>query len=380
MPDEEHEERDSRDEGATDDGASLEEHRVTEKKPWHQLSREEVMERLEGYQAKQRANRRRLTGDDVQEMLRERRALRQQRKQERREQRDSGQRPRRDVGRTVRLSLGGALLVGAIGTGALAASSTDSGEAQSQRNDHAIALLNGEIRALEADTWDEQDAAALEEQLEQAVEQAQAKGEQVARAQNAYQEIFADLNGVERPGYESGDKDEFYAPLDELRAELVDLFDESARIVQDEDSYYHGSHMIYGPTEIDVLAPWYNRFTEENRDTYSEASLNSWELVSAAPRGGSPHSIDVAWLNRDTASGDLLSWAKATYNVQTGMFHSLYVGVTTFGERPSGGADPESDTDSESETDPESDTDPDAEADTDEDDEGTDPDVDTEEA
>ncbi|MFE9245246.1 hypothetical protein [Nocardiopsis sp. NPDC006938] len=331
----ENRDRPMRAEDLSGDDSSTVEQSTNRRKPWYQMSREEVMERLEGYQERQRANRRRLTGDDVQEMLRERRAERQQRSQKRKEERESGRSPRRDMGRTVRLSLGGALLVGAVGTGALAASSTDSSEAQSQANDRSIALLEGEIRALENDTWDEEAALALEEQVELSVEEARAKGEHIAEAQNTYQEIHEDLNGVEFPEYGSGDPNGVYAPLDELRKELVGFFDESSRIVDDEEQFYPDAHTIYGPTEIDVLAAWYVR-VEEDGFTYANASLNSWELVSAAPRRESPESVDVAWLNRDTASGEVLSWAKANYDVQTGMFHSVYVGVTTIGERPPG--------------------------------------------
>ncbi|MEU3016591.1 hypothetical protein ABZ635_04240 [Nocardiopsis sp. NPDC007018] len=358
MSAEEHEEHEARALRPSEDSAPTDESRGTDRKRWHQLSREEVMERLENYQAKQRANRRRLTGDDVQELLRERRALRGQRRRERRERRESGRSSQRDVARTVRLSLSGALLVGAVGTGALAASSTDSSEGQSQRNEHTIALLKGEIRAMESDTWDEQDASALVSQMEGAVEQAREKGEQVVEAQNTYQELLFDLNDTERPepGGRQGDPEGVYAPMDDLRKELVDLFDESARIVENEDLYYPDAHTIYGPREIDVLAPWYVRL-EEDGITYSEPSLNSWELVSAAPRQESPDSIDVGWLNRDAVSGEVLSWAKANYNVQTGMFHSVYVGVTTIGERPAGDTGPDAGTDGDEGADTDSDTD-----------------------
>lgn len=70
-----------------DGGASQE---TAPKRSWREMSREEVMERFDAYHAKQRANRRRMTGDDAREMLRERRADRQQRRRERRERRRSG--------------------------------------------------------------------------------------------------------------------------------------------------------------------------------------------------------------------------------------------------------------------------------------------------
>lgn len=317
------------DEGAPDggDGASRD---AAPKKPWREMSREEVMERLDAYQAKQRANRRRMTGDDVQEMLRERRARRRERRRERTEQCGGGRAPRRDVGRVARLSLGGALMVGAVGTGALAASSTDVTQVRSEGNDREIALLEGEIRALEAASWDEEDAAALEEQLDEAVAQARRKGGEVAELQNAYQEILADLNDVELSG--DGDASEAFAPVGEHRGELVDYFDESARIIEDEEDYRPGADVPYGPGEIDVLFPWYVRYADEGRSEYAEASLNSWELASAAPRVGDPGAVSVAWLNRDDSSGDLLAWARGTYDADTGTFHSLYVGQTTTGD------------------------------------------------
>ncbi|MDE3723962.1 hypothetical protein PWG71_21440 [Nocardiopsis sp. N85] len=319
------------DEGAPDsgDGASRE---AAPKKPWSAMSREEVMERLDAYQAKQRANRRRMTGDDVQEMLRERRA----RRRERRERRGGDRALRRDAGRIARLSLGGALMVGAIGTGALAASSTDITQVRSEANDREIALLEGEIRALEAASWDEEDAAALEEQLDEAVAQARRKGEEVAELQNTYQEILADLNDAEPSG--DGGAGDAFAPMAEHRRELVDYFDASARVIEDEEAYRPGADVPYGPGDIDVLFPWYIRYADEGRSEYAEASLNSWELASAVPRVESPGTVSVAWLNRDGSTGELLAWARGTYDADTGTFHSLYVGQTTIGDLPAGGA------------------------------------------
>lgn len=299
------------------------------RKPWRDMSREEVMERLDAYQAEQRANRRRITGDDVQEMLRERRA----RRRERREQRGGDPAARQSVGRIARLSLGGALMVCAIGTGALAASSTDATQLRSEANEREIALLEGEIRALEAASWDEEDAAELEEQMDGAVAQARNRGEEVAELQSAYQAI---LTGLGDAGT-SGDGDAF-APLAEHRRELVGYFDPSARIIEDEDAYRPGADVPYGPGEIDVLFPWYIRYADENRSEYAAASLNSWELSSAVPSVESPGTVGVAWLNRDGSTGELLAWARGTYDAETGMFHSLYVGQTTVGDLPAGGA------------------------------------------
>lgn len=234
------------------------------------------------------------------------------------------------------------MLVGAFGTGALAAVSTDRTEAQSESNEYALAMTRGEIRELEDQSWDEQDVADFQEQLELSVEQAHEKGLQVAEAQNSYQELLADLDDAERPEFGEDDVDGVYAPINELRKELVDLFDESARIVENEDSYYPGGHTLYQPGEVDVLDAWYSRLNEGS-GTYAEPSLNSWELASVTPRDGSSTTVQVAWLNRDSASGDLLAWARATFNAETGMFHSVYVGETLIGELPVAGADSEED-------------------------------------
>lgn len=332
MSDEEHEERAKRTEDPSGDGVSSAEPAAPEKKPWHRMSREEVMERLDKFEAKQRANRRRMTGDDVEEMIRERRAQRQLRRLEREERRSASPGPQRDVGGSVRLGLGGALLVGAMGFGALAASSTDTTEARARANEESIAMLKGDIRGLESETWDEADAADFEDQLERTVTEAWEKGGQVAEAQNTYQGIFADINDEELSG--DGDESEVYAPVGEHRVELIDFFAESARVIEDEESYFPGADVFYGPGEIDVLAPWYTRYADGGLTTYAEPSSNSWELVAVTPRGGSSRTVNVAWLNRDASSGDLLAWARATYSSDAGTFHSLYVGETTIGERP----------------------------------------------
>ncbi|OLT27044.1 hypothetical protein BJF83_19530 [Nocardiopsis sp. CNR-923] len=321
-----------------DDGDGGVARETVPKRSWREMGREEVMARFDAYHAKQRANRRRMTGDDVREMLRERRADRRQRRRERRERRGSGT-PRRNAGQVVRMSLGGALMVGAIGTGALAATSTDTTQVQSRANELEIASLEGGIRELEAASWDEEDAAALEEQLDEAVDQAREKGEEVAELQNTHQEILADLNDAELSG--DGDGGEAFAPVAEHRAELVDYFDESARIIEDEDAYVPGADVPFGAGEIDVLAPWYIRYTDENRSEYAQASLNSWELVSATPRVESPATVSVAWLNRDESSGDLLAWARGTYDADMEAFHSLYFGQTTIGDRFVGEARPD---------------------------------------
>ncbi|GAB2481233.1 hypothetical protein [Nocardiopsis aegyptia] len=325
------------DEGVPDsgDGASRE---VAPKKPWREMNREEVMERFDAYHAKQRANRRRMTGDDVQEMLRQRRADRRQRRSDRRGRSNSGRTPRRDTGQAMRMSLGGALIVGVIGTGALAATSSDTTQAQSQENHLEIASLEGEIRELEAASWDVEDTATLEEQLDGAADEAREKGEEVAELQNTYQEILADLNEAELP--DDSDGGEAFVPLAEHRAELVDYFDESARIVESEDAYRPGVDVPHGPGEIDVLSPWYIRYADEHRGRYADASLNSWELVSATPRAESPGTVSVAWLNSDESSGDLLAWARGTYDADTEAFHSLYFGQTTIGDRPVREAEP----------------------------------------
>jgi hypothetical protein len=44
----------------------------------------------------------------------------------------------------------------------LAASSTDSTEARVRANEQSIAMLKGDIRALENETWDEEDVAAFD--------------------------------------------------------------------------------------------------------------------------------------------------------------------------------------------------------------------------
>ncbi|WP_017544030.1 hypothetical protein [Nocardiopsis prasina] len=324
-------ERDGGDERSSGTGASDEEQGAA-KKSWRHMSREEVMQRFDGYQAKQRANRRRLTGDDVQEMLRERRAERQQRRRERSERGVSGRGRPRDVGRSVRLSLGSALMLGALAAGYLAAASTDTTEAQSEANEQSIASLKGDIRLLEAQTQEEPDVADLEERLGQALEDAQTKGEQVARAQNEYQEILVDLDDEDlAEGRETDD-------AHEQRKELVDLFDESARVIKDEDSHHPGAHVIHGPREIDVLDPWYSRHADETRTDYADPTLNSWELVSTTPRTGSASVVDVAWLNRDASTGDVLAWARGTFSGDTGRFHSLQVGRTSIGERPADAA------------------------------------------
>lgn len=311
------------------DGASRE---TAPKKPWREMSPDELVERIDAYHAEQLANRRRITGDDVQEMLRERRVRRRELRRERAERRGGGRAARRDAGRVARLSLGGALMVGAIGTGALAASSTDATEARSEANDREVALLEGEIRALEAEAWDEEETAAFEERLSEAVAQARGKGDEVADLQNTYQEILVDLDDVGTSGNSGGNG--AFAAMVEHRSRLVDYFDESARIIEDEESYGPGADVPYGPGEVDVLFPWYVRYADENRSEYSDAALNSWELAATTPRSGSPGTVSVAWLNRDESSGELLAWAQGTYSADTGRFHSLHVGLTTIGELP----------------------------------------------
>lgn len=290
-------------------------------------TREDV---LGGISAKQeemkRRRREKVTPEQLEQGFAERRAKR------------AAKREPGTVGRRVRLGVGIALVAA---TGVMAVSVADAtgrAEVEAVAHEEQVAELRGTLAyvAPEGEAPEQ-----LEERLAAQVADATTKAQEVAALQQEFAQLLrtaalepSTSNGAPGPG--------FLASLEHRKA-LEPYFLETSFSVATEEAYLPNSLGLPEGT-VDPRFPWFvalERGADGSDPTptsrAAEPSASVWSLASVIPaEAGDPGRLDVTWLNQDPATGDLLSWATATYFVDEGRFGLLSVGTTTIGDRLSG--------------------------------------------
>lgn len=296
------------------------EHDEQQPKKMRELTKDDVVGRIDAYQQKQRAKPK-ATAADMESKFDARRAQRKQQRAQRAEQN-----PHR-VGSYVRIGIGVALLVA---TGAMTLMTSNSEETfaqQSVANEQELGSVQGDLNELEPEMSMEERQEALDAQLSTAREQA----EEVADLQQQFAEILYAGNNEETPG--DGAPGESFIESAEHRKQLAPYFHENSWVVDGDLAYAPGSLDPFERDQMDPRFPWYIRYADEDRLEYADPETYQWEVVSVVPTSLDDAGVsDVTWMVTDE-QGDLLAWATASYSDSDETFYGLRVGQTTIGDR-----------------------------------------------
>ncbi|QXV57377.1 hypothetical protein CVV72_10375 [Amycolatopsis sp. TNS106] len=206
-------------------------------------------------------------------------------------------------------------------------------------NDSTIAAQEGQLSDLLAGSRD----ADSRRMISAAVSAAAIDAEKVRAAQQAYATLYH--RASTEPPTNNGVPTEASEATAEHRKILAPLFSRKTYLVEDENAYRWQNVLPFDPdTEIDPRFPWYVRYvgsTAAKPDTYA------WAVEAVTPDRPPGHSQDptatakVVWLCKDTQTGAVLAWARATYDYRgtSGAFDHLEIGLSAVGaaqQYPSG--------------------------------------------
>lgn len=280
------------------------------------LTRDEVVARFEEKQAENRAARgTKVTAEDVAAKLAARKA----------ERAASGRAGER--ARTVSVALGVVLILGAGALAVSTAANTTSFQAKQAAGEEAIASAQSYLDALPAS--DQDSAGVYAAELEAQLDTARVKAEEVAALQQQFSEILVAGNTEDTSN--GGASPAFLASV-EHRKLLAPYFVDRAMIADDTLAYAPGSALPFDADQIDPRYPWFVAHEKGKPGVVAPAGSNEWTLRSVTP-STTPGVHDVTWLDTDTATGDLLAWATASYYAGSETFGALSVGRTTQGEQ-----------------------------------------------
>lgn len=222
---------------------------------------------------------------------------------------------------TVALVLGFSMLLGAGATLTMTQQAETAAARASADNARITALLRAEVARLSQ--------AVGPDATEDAVVAARATlaevrdvAQRVADEQNEFATLLAanpeeEGNGAPSKGYLDGV---------ENRRDLVEFFDEATFVVPEAEIFTPTSLFTIDADQVDPRLAWYTRDLD--------AGEARWEVASVrAGEGESASAMQVMWLCRDEASGELLAWARATWSSERAVFDSLTVGTTSIGDR-----------------------------------------------
>lgn len=296
-----------------------------ERKRLRDLTKDDVVEALDKRQHRW-TDRKRLTGDEVEEMMRSRSA---ERKRLRSERKARGEPPRL-FGKQLSSIAGVVLLLGAAGMAAGTMSIDNSAAEYAATSSDRISSLEGQVR--DAQPQDEADVEKRREEVKDGLSQAREDAGVVADLQNEFQSILVKTNKEKDPG--DGTPKSSFIKAAKHREKLADHFAENSWLVTDDEIAYNaGSDIPFDDDEIDPRFQWYTLYANKNHTSYAKPSQSSWKLVSTVPsRLAEPGQVTVTWLNHND-DGRLLAWARATYIVEDETFTDLDVGTTTLGDR-----------------------------------------------
>lgn len=162
-------------------------------------------------------------------------------------------------------------------------------------------------------------------------------GKAVATAQQEFAGLNHRISVEPDPG--NGAPNQAAVDMAEHRRALAPYFDPGSYIAKDKDAYiWQNVPPFDEATEIDPRFAWYVRYDGE---TASPAGASSWTVEMVTPvldgksQTAATNSATVVWLCRDTATGKVLAWARATYvydaKAKKGTFKDLDLVITSFG-------------------------------------------------
>lgn len=278
--------------------------------------------------------RRRLSGQDVQEMLERRRG------QRRRSTSTRAGPPgphRVTPPAAYRWLRTGTVVLALAGSGVLASSivSTDAIRAeQTSAHRAALAELIGTRDALASGAAGVLDPHDMATSLSGRTLAVQTRAQEVAQVQNGFAEILFAGNGqdtdVEVPAS--------FVREAQHRKKMAPYFAASSWIVAQEETAYSADRLIpIEPGQVDPRFSWHTQLDDEG--LFLDPGEYSWRVASIVPStesvtqdGPERASVAVLWLCEDSG-GDLLAWARASVAAGSTEFSSLSVGVTAAGQR-----------------------------------------------
>jgi hypothetical protein len=229
----------------------------------------------------------------------------------------------RRAGRVVPLVLGGALLAisGIVATATV--SGTETFKITNQSLQQQIAAAQGDLDAQPA--ADQQSAAEYADQLKQQIAEAMAKAEKIATLQQEFAQILFKGNSEHT---ENGAPSAAFLESVQHRKLLAPYFVDRAFLVEDAVAYAPGSTLPFDSGKIDPRFPWFLAHPADDPVKLLDPSGSTWTVASVVATK-TPGVLEATWVDSNAATGQLFSWATASYYSDEGKFGSLKVGTTT---------------------------------------------------
>lgn len=232
------------------------------------------------------------------------------------------------------------LVLGALALGLGASALQETNDIAARQHAMEKVSIVDDIEELQL-TSDAIESGERPEVLRERLVAVRAQAEEVAVLQQGFAEIM--FRGNEETLSDDGTPTQAFQDAAEHRRLLAPYFTEGSLIVEDEDvAYGPGTVDPFGPTQIDPRFPWYLRFLDQERSGVADPADYQWSVASASPSSiDSAGVVEVVWLCRESATGDILAWANAVHGEEGGGFLGLTVGTTSIGDRPITVPDPQ---------------------------------------
>ncbi|SIO86929.1 hypothetical protein BQ8420_14330 [Nocardiopsis sp. JB363] len=205
---------------------------------------------------------------------------------------------------------------------AVAAVSEEDYRTQQAENSERIASLTHEVAQAEKPRDHEESKAALTALATDVSE----KAESVAKEQQGFIDLY--LRAASAPALGDGAPSTEMEDVAEHRRTLSPYFADETLVLDDAEAYQWSTAVSHGPGTIDPRYAWYVR---HDGRTPSPESASTWAVESAMPVVGEESLAHAVWTCTDTKTEDVLAWASADFDGETGTFVDLDLVVTTAG-------------------------------------------------
>lgn len=205
---------------------------------------------------------------------------------------------------------------------AAAAVSEEGYQAEHAKNSERIASLTHEVAQAEEPRDDEESKAALTALATDVSE----KAESVAKEQQGFIDLYLRATSAPAPG--DGAPSPEMEDVAEHRRTLSPYFADETLVLDDAEAYQWSTAVSHGPGTIDPRYAWYVRYDGR---TPSPEAASAWAVESAMPVVGEESLAHAVWTCTDTKTEDVLAWASANFDGETGLFVDLDLVVTTAG-------------------------------------------------
>lgn len=221
--------------------------------------------------------------------------------------------------RKVGVATIGALILALL---VVAVVSDESYRAEHAENSERIASLTHGVAEAEEPRDDEEVKAALTALATDVSE----KAESVAKEQQGFVDLYRKAASAPAPG--DGAPSPEMEDVAEHRRALAPYFADKALVLDDAEVYQWSTAVSHGPDTIDPRYAWYVR---HDGHTPSPASASTWAVESAMPVVGEEGLAHAVWTCTDTETEDVLAWASADFDGETGAFVDLDLVITAAG-------------------------------------------------